>query len=244
IAGCISECAGGRNGKGRRVDPLPDGRASRRRERNARDDVRALIGGVAVGNRGRRAINQNVDRESGTGHEGRSDFPSAGNGAPEAWFAKELLSRPKGKFVNGVGIKNVTCVPDAGSALARLAGDVLRDQRIAVAAAIGAVINLMRPHVIGPEQETAGERTLPAKREGVVVAAVFVAAPTHLTKVRVGSSSCRKTDIVHFREREQMNPFAAYIRGSSDEVGRQLLLNRHAPLFYVGIFAAAVIGAR
>src|ERR1700683_606395 len=244
VAGCISECAGGRNGEGRRVDPLANRRSPRRRERNARHDVRALIGSVAVGNRRRRTINQNVDRESGASHEGRSDFPSAGNRTPEAWFAKELLSRPQGKFVNGVGIENVTCVPDAGSAFARLAGDVLRDQRIAVAAAIGAVIDLMRPHVICPEQETAGERTLYGKREGVVVAVVLVAAPTHLPKVRVGTSSSRRTDNVHFREREQMNHIGASIRGSSDEVGRQLLLNRQAPLFYVGIFAAAVIVAR
>src|ERR1700723_795742 len=170
-------------------------------------------------------MKKNVARDGGASHEGGSDFPAAGNGAPEAWFAKELLSRPKRKFVNGVGIENVTCVPDAGSALARLAGEVLRGPRNAVPPALGAVINLMRPHVIGPEQETAGERTLHAKREGVVVAVVFVAAPTHLTKVRVGSSSSRRTDNVYFREREQMNPFAAYIRGSSDEVGRQLLLN-------------------
>src|SRR5215469_18762996 len=243
VAGCVAECASGRNGKGGRVDPLADGRACRGRERNAGHEVGTLIVGVAVGNRRRRAIDQNVDRESGAGHERGGDSPATGNGPPEAGFIQEFLALSERKLIDGVGIENVTDIPNARSALACGAGDVFRYQRIAIAATVGAIIDFMRPHVIGREQETSGERPLHGKGKGVEVAVVFVTAPGHLAKALVRTSTSRGIDHVHFRQREQMNALTAYIGGSSNEVSRQLLLYRQAPLFYVRIFSAAVIVA-
>src|ERR1700691_6522249 len=53
IARSIAECAVSRSRKSGRIDPLADGRASRRGKRNARHEIGSLIGGVGVGNRRR-----------------------------------------------------------------------------------------------------------------------------------------------------------------------------------------------
>src|SRR5579862_2674794 len=157
---CVSPCTVRRRDEGGRVDPLGGPFAAWRRERNCRYKIRTLIVGVAVGRLGSRTIDHDVDRESCVGYGRGGELPVTDDGVYDSGLVQEGLAKPEWKLVNSVGIDDIASIPDAAGAFTLRASDILRHQRVTITAAIGAVVNFVRPHVIGREQEAARERAL------------------------------------------------------------------------------------
>ena len=67
------------------------------------------------------------------------------------------LTRSKRELIDNIRIEHMADIPNAAGAFAGRAGYILSDQGIAIAAAIGAVIDFVRPDVIA-EKESHGRK--------------------------------------------------------------------------------------
>src|SRR6202041_261378 len=92
---------------------------------------------------------------------------------------------PERQLIHGVCVEYMAHIPNTVCPFTWLASHIFSHQRVPVAATVGAIVNLMRPHVVRREQKPVRERTFHGDRKSIVVAVVFVAAPAHLPKSRV-----------------------------------------------------------
>ena len=115
-----------------------------------------------------------------------SQSPAMASAMPP-WFSS-ALPWPKGQLVDRVAVDHVAGVPGAAAGIAALAGLILRLYLVAVAAAVGSVVDLVRPHVVGRHQQAVGERPPHGYGETVVCAHADRAAP-----LKAGSATARRT---------------------------------------------------
>jgi len=115
---------------------------------------------------------------------------------------------------------------------------------VGIPAANAVIVDRMRPHVIRGELEAALERSANVKLQRVEGAVTHVAAPRNHTKCRVRRHSSQWTDQVRVGCGQDIRSFVADIARGSQDVKRQLLLNRRGPCRHVVVFPIAIQIAR
>ncbi len=150
--------------------------SSRRSERNARNRIWALCAAVPI----RRAVaagHQHIDPESGASQWGRGQFQLVRDGAHNSALIQHRLAHAEQKLLGRNAIDHMASVPGAAGAIAGQARCVLRQHLVPVAAAVGAVVDLVRSHVIGIHQQAVGERSPHSHGETVIRAHADGAPP-------------------------------------------------------------------
>src|SRR5215471_8086356 len=209
----------------------------RRVERNPRDQVGALVRGVAVKQVRRLSADRYVERQSAACGCDPGQIPSAENlrGDP---VAQELTPGPKGQLIHGVHRHRVPDVDAGIAAVACTAALVLKGYRLT--SADGGVGDAVRPHVIHLEQEAADIAPLDRCLEGIEVVIAIVRLQTERAEALQRALAGRRIDQINRVPGKQMMADAANISQLSYEISGQLLLDDEVPVLVGEIFSVAV----
>src|SRR5271155_2556413 len=107
------------------IDPLRNGFARRRRERNAWDQIGTLRTGSPV-RRGVAAGHQHIPREAGASQRRGGQFPVARDGAGNAALVQPRFAEAKGKLIDRVAVDHMGGGTCTGGAIAGQAQWILR----------------------------------------------------------------------------------------------------------------------
>ena len=126
------------------IDPIRNGSAPWRSERNAWNQIGTQCAGGPI-QRGVTAGQQHIHREAGASQGGRRHLPVSGDRACNPAVIQHRLAPAEGQLVDRIGIEHMAGVPGAAGGFTGLAQRILRRYFVAIAATVGAVVDLVRP---------------------------------------------------------------------------------------------------
>ncbi len=136
-----------RESEGRGINPLSDCPAPWRSEWDAWNQVGTLRAGGPIG-RDVAAGQKHIDGKTSARQRRRGQLPVTSDGAGKIALVQHRPAGAEGELIDSVAVDHMGGVPGAASPLARQAKWVLRRYLVAITAAVGAVVDLMRIRVI------------------------------------------------------------------------------------------------